>query len=174
LVYLRTLVVLGLQPSVEERKKLYKLIDRAFTRSKKPARVEVSPVLELKLDEVTREIMSKLERFEAWKEKVVIDKDILGGEPSLRESSGRTLFRWRLRGFVRPRVEDRGAERLEVGYVARHDRHPVRQRGRGDERIPVGPRVRHVELRTRAGHGSVDRQHAVGKCGQYVVGEPSA
>jgi uncharacterized protein (DUF433 family) len=86
LVYFRTLVVLGLQPSVEERKKLYMLIDRAFTRSKKPARVEVSPVLELKLDEVTQEIMSKLECFEAWKKKVVIDKDILGGEPVFPKS----------------------------------------------------------------------------------------
>jgi uncharacterized protein (DUF433 family) len=86
LVYFRVMGVLGFQPSVEERRKLYALIAKAFSRTKKPKKVEVSPVLELKLDEVTEEVESRLERFEAWKKKIVIDKDILGGEPVFPKS----------------------------------------------------------------------------------------
>jgi uncharacterized protein (DUF433 family) len=86
LVYFRILGVLGLEPSVEERRRLYQLIAKAFSRSKKPKKVEVSPVLELKLDEVTEEVEHKLERFEAWKKKLVIDKDVLGGEPVFPKS----------------------------------------------------------------------------------------
>jgi uncharacterized protein (DUF433 family) len=86
LVYFRILVVLGLEPSVEERKKIYQLIAKAFSRTRKPKKVEVSPVLELKLDEVTEEVEGKLQRFEAWKKKIVIDPDILGGEPVFPKS----------------------------------------------------------------------------------------
>jgi len=87
LVYLRVLRELGLEPTVAERKKIYALIDKAFARSKKPTKVEVSPVLELKLDAVTEEVQSMLERFENWKQRrVVIDPDIMGGEPVFARS----------------------------------------------------------------------------------------
>jgi uncharacterized protein (DUF433 family) len=87
LVYLRVLRELGLEPTVAERKKIYALIDKAFARSKKPTKVEVSPVLELKLDAVTEEVQSMLERFEHWKQRrVVIDPDIMGGEPVFLKS----------------------------------------------------------------------------------------
>jgi len=82
LVYLRVLRELGLQTTVEERKMIYGHIIKAFKTSKRPLRVEVSPVLELKLDAVTKEVQSMLERFEQWKKKrVVIDPDVMGGEP---------------------------------------------------------------------------------------------
>src|SRR5690348_16625304 len=71
LVYLRVLRELGLEPTVAERKKIYALIDKAFARSKKPVKVAVSRVLELKLDAVTEEVQSMLERFETWKAKRV-------------------------------------------------------------------------------------------------------
>jgi uncharacterized protein (DUF433 family) len=86
LIYLRVMVELGLQPTVEERKRIYSLILKAFARSKKPTKVDVSAVLELKLDAVTEEVESKLARFDAWKQKIVIDKDILGGEPVFPKS----------------------------------------------------------------------------------------
>ena len=87
LVYLRVIRELGLEPTVAERKKIYALIDKAFARSKKPVKVEVSPVLELKLDAVTKEVQSMLARFEAWKKKrVSIDPNVMGGEPTFAKS----------------------------------------------------------------------------------------
>jgi uncharacterized protein (DUF433 family) len=87
LVYLRVLRELGLEPTVAERKKIYALITKAFARSKKPIKVAVSPVLELKLEAITAEVQSMLERFEAWKKKrVAIDPDIMGGEPTFAKS----------------------------------------------------------------------------------------
>jgi uncharacterized protein (DUF433 family) len=81
LVYFRVLVELGFQPSVEQRKKIYTLIAKAFSGSKEPANVEVSPVLELKLKDVTKKVKARLDRFEGWKDKIVTSPDILGGEP---------------------------------------------------------------------------------------------
>jgi len=87
LVYLRVLRELGLQTTVEERKRIYALISKAFAHSKKPVKVEVSPVLELKLDAATEEVQSMLDRFENWKQRrVVIDPDIVGGEPVFAKS----------------------------------------------------------------------------------------
>jgi len=60
---------------------IYALIAKAFARSKRPQKVQVSPVLEIKLNEVTEEVQGKLKRFEAWKSKIVTDPDIMGGEP---------------------------------------------------------------------------------------------
>jgi uncharacterized protein (DUF433 family) len=87
LVYLRVLRELGLEPTVAERKKIYTLIDKAFARSKRPTKVEVSPVLELKLDAVTAEVQSMLDRFERWKKKrVSINPKVMGGEPTFAKS----------------------------------------------------------------------------------------
>lgn len=86
LVYLRVIRELGLAPTVEERKRIYALIAKAFARSKTPTTVEVSPVLELKLAEVIKDIERTLERFEAWKAKIVVDPDIMGGEPVFPKS----------------------------------------------------------------------------------------
>lgn len=86
LVYLRVLALFGLQTTVDERKRIYALIAKAFAGSKKPEKVEVSPVLEIKLDEVTEEVEDRLERFEAWKSKIVINPDIMGGEPVFPKS----------------------------------------------------------------------------------------
>ncbi len=87
LVYLRVIRELGLEPTVAERKKIYRLIAEAFTRSKRPTNVVVSPVLELKLEDVVKDIERTLERFEAWKEKrVVIDPNVMGGEPCFPKS----------------------------------------------------------------------------------------
>lgn len=81
LVYFRVLAELGVQLAVEDRKKIYALIAKAFSGSSRPANVEVSPVLELKLAKVTKEVADTLERFEAWKKKIVTNPKILGGEP---------------------------------------------------------------------------------------------
>jgi uncharacterized protein (DUF433 family) len=80
LVYLCVLRELGLETTIEERKKIYTLIRNALAHSR--TSVELSPVLELKLGQVTGEVQSMIERFEQWKrERVVTDPDIMGGEP---------------------------------------------------------------------------------------------
>lgn len=81
LVYLRVLRELGIQTTVEERKMIYRLITKAFDQAKRPSEVRLSRVLQLNLDEVTEEVQSKLERFETWKRKIVINPKIMGGEP---------------------------------------------------------------------------------------------
>lgn len=86
LVYFRVLAELGVQLVVEDRKKIYALIAKAFSGSSKPANVEVSPVLELKLAKVTKEVADTLQRFEKWKKKIVINPKILGGEPVFPKS----------------------------------------------------------------------------------------
>lgn len=79
LVYLRVLREFGLETTIEERKRIYALIRNALAHSRMV--VELSPVLELKLSQVTGELHSILERFEQWKrERVVSDPEIMGGE----------------------------------------------------------------------------------------------
>ncbi len=86
LVYLRVIRELGFQSTVEERKKIYALIRNALAHGMTPRNVELSPVLELKLGRVTEEVRSVLERFEAWKANIVIDPEIMGGEPVFAKS----------------------------------------------------------------------------------------
>lgn len=81
LVYFRVLAELGIQLAVEDRKKILALIAQAFSGSSRPANIEVSPVLELKLAKVTKEVADTLDSFEAWKKKIVVNPKILAGEP---------------------------------------------------------------------------------------------
>ncbi len=85
-VYFGALALLGLQLGVEDRRKLHEVIARAMKGKKPPARVEVSPVLDLKLARVAKDIADRLEHFEAWKAKLVTSDDILGGEPVFPKS----------------------------------------------------------------------------------------
>ena len=80
-VYLLTLMRLGFEVSaVDDRKKLYALILRGLTKLKTPT-IELSPIMELKLGEVLRDVTEQIERFVAWKQKLVTDDRVLGGEP---------------------------------------------------------------------------------------------
>lgn len=86
LVYFRTLALLDIQLGVDDRKKVYHLIAKALSGPGKPTNIEVSPVLELKLAKVARDVADTLNRFEAWKKKVVVNQKILGGEPVFPKS----------------------------------------------------------------------------------------
>jgi uncharacterized protein (DUF433 family) len=81
LVYFQTWVDFGFELGVEDRRRLYRLILEAMTTTNVPATIELSRVTELKLGKVVHEVESKLDSFEAWKQKLVISPDILGGEP---------------------------------------------------------------------------------------------
>ena len=85
LVYFRTLALMNIQLGVEDRRKIYTLISKAL-KSGKPSNVDVSPVLELKLAKIAKEVTDTLDRFMAWKNKIVINPKILGGEPVFPKS----------------------------------------------------------------------------------------
>jgi uncharacterized protein (DUF433 family) len=80
LVYFDTVALLDVQFGVDDRKKLYGLISAALAKGQRPSRVEMSPVLEIRLDRVTKDAEGKLARFESWKKKLVTSEEILGGE----------------------------------------------------------------------------------------------
>lgn len=81
LVYFFAFARLGLQLGVPDRKRLYGLILAALRMTHPPERLEISPLLEVRLDRVTKNADDKIKRFDAWKAKLVTDKSILGGEP---------------------------------------------------------------------------------------------
>jgi len=80
-VYFRAIALLGLQLGTEDRRRLYEIIKRALAASRAPARVDLGPVTELKLGDIVAELTARLKRFGEWKQRIVTDESILGGEP---------------------------------------------------------------------------------------------
>lgn len=80
-VYLRALVDFGFELGVDDRKKLYGLIVRALKMRKPPATTELSPITELKLGKLVGEVTERIDRFDAWRNRIVTDPKVLGGEP---------------------------------------------------------------------------------------------
>jgi uncharacterized protein (DUF433 family) len=85
-VYLRALALLGVQLGVDDRVKLHDLIGKAMASPKLPAKVDLGPVLEMKLAPMADAVRERLARFETWKRKLVVDESILGGEPVFPKS----------------------------------------------------------------------------------------
>lgn len=81
LIYFRVLAELGLQTAVDDRRKLHALIVEALRSAHTPAMIMLSPVLELRLGQVAEQITDTWKRFETWKQKLVTDPGVLGGEP---------------------------------------------------------------------------------------------
>ncbi|MBS2024229.1 MAG: DUF433 domain-containing protein [Deltaproteobacteria bacterium] len=86
LVYFETVSLLNVQFGVGDREKLYVLISDALTSGGRPSRVALSPVLELRLDRVTKDATGRLERFVNWKKTLSSSAAILGGEPVFPKS----------------------------------------------------------------------------------------
>ncbi|HEX4386545.1 MAG TPA: DUF433 domain-containing protein [Myxococcales bacterium] len=80
LVYFDTVALLDVQFGVDDRRKLYGLISAALAKGERPARVEMGPVLEIRLDRVTKDAERRLARFESWKRKLITSDRLLGGE----------------------------------------------------------------------------------------------
>jgi uncharacterized protein (DUF433 family) len=108
LVYFRTMALLGLQVGIDDRRRILGLIEEAMTRRKVPERVALSSITELRVGDVAHEMEDRVDRFVAWKTKIVEDPTILGGEPVFPKS--RTAVR-RIGGLVLRGVT--GAEILE-------------------------------------------------------------
>jgi len=81
LVYLQTVRRLGLTLGVQDRKKILAAIRKAMKAQPRPETVQVSTVMSLHVGRVVQEITTLAEEFEAWKKRLLIRNDILGGEP---------------------------------------------------------------------------------------------
>ncbi|HLK39413.1 MAG TPA: DUF433 domain-containing protein [Polyangiaceae bacterium] len=85
-VYFYALAVLGVQLGVDDRRRLHDVIAQAMAARRPSPRIELSPVLEVRLDRVAKDAGGRLARFEAWKKKLVTDENLLGGEPVFPKS----------------------------------------------------------------------------------------
>jgi uncharacterized protein (DUF433 family) len=81
LVYLRAVRLLGLELGVEDRRSLLNHIREALEGGDTPEVVDLTAVLSLKLGPMVRDLTDLVERFEAWKKRLVSQEDVLGGEP---------------------------------------------------------------------------------------------
>jgi uncharacterized protein (DUF433 family) len=101
-LYLRTVAQLGFELSVvADRKRLAGLIADAFESSPTGSlRIELSPIVSVTLDFLRADTLARIERFEAWKGRLVTDDAILAGEPVFPESrlAVRQIGGMRLRG----------------------------------------------------------------------------
>lgn len=84
LVYLRALGTLGLDLRVEDRKKLLKVVSDAVRRNADTA--QLSPIVTLNVGELVKEVRQMVERFSRWRDGLVVDKRVLGGEPVFPKS----------------------------------------------------------------------------------------
>jgi uncharacterized protein (DUF433 family) len=81
LVYLRALRLLEFELVVEDRRKVLTKIRNALAHHPVPETLELSSVLFLKLRLVMDELSVRVEAFMRWKDRLVEDENILGGEP---------------------------------------------------------------------------------------------
>lgn len=106
-VYMRTVAELGFElGAVDDRRRLHELILTA-TNETRPT-IAVSAITEVRVERIVREVLDKVERFMAWKNRLVTDERILGGEPVFPRSrlAVRQIGGMRLRGA--PVAELRG------------------------------------------------------------------
>lgn len=86
LVYFQALRLMNLELGVEDRKKVLTTIRNALVHTRLPETVELSSVLRLEIGGLVRELREKVDAFDHWKEKLVRNPDILGGEPVFPKS----------------------------------------------------------------------------------------
>ncbi|MCL2778103.1 MAG: DUF433 domain-containing protein [Polyangiaceae bacterium] len=86
LVYFWAVAELGFDIGVGDRKKLFHLIKDALDAKAVPSRLTVSLITELRFGDLVASVKRRLARFEAWKDKLVLDESILGGEPVFPKS----------------------------------------------------------------------------------------
>lgn len=86
LVYFRTLALLSFELGVDDRKMLHKRLRATIANADKASRLALGSIVELKVGEVIDGLKGQIGRFEAWKAKLVVDENILGGEPVFPKS----------------------------------------------------------------------------------------
>lgn len=83
-VYFRAIVLLGLHLGTRDRRWLYRVIVDGLAARK--STVEIGSIAELKLGSLKKEVEEKLDRFTAWKRRLVVNQGVLGGEPVFPKS----------------------------------------------------------------------------------------
>lgn len=108
LVYFRSLGQIDARLGVDDRKKLCSSITAVLATSRKHANADAGPMFGLKLSKVIKEAASLLDRFHSWKKKVIVNTEILGGEPAFPRSrlSIRHVGELILRGALAEARED--------------------------------------------------------------------
>jgi uncharacterized protein (DUF433 family) len=81
LVYFRLIELLGFHLGTEDRRRLYGLVNDALASPKPQDTLEMGPAVQLKVGMVAREMAARIDQFTRWKQKLVTDDRILGGEP---------------------------------------------------------------------------------------------
>ncbi|MBI3180185.1 MAG: DUF433 domain-containing protein [Deltaproteobacteria bacterium] len=80
LVYLRALKLLDIELPVQTRAEIYRQLGDALRRSESVDEIEVAKLLTLHVATVTKELASKVERFQRWREGLVSNPEIMAGE----------------------------------------------------------------------------------------------
>jgi len=80
LVYLSAMRLMDIRFSVDERTRLYSRLFEALADSHDVDVIEVATLLSLRVGPVIRELDDKIQRFRKWRERLVIDPGIMGGE----------------------------------------------------------------------------------------------
>ena len=75
---------------------------------------------------------------------------------------------------VTPRIQRRDPGRAEVTEIAGNHRHPMDISRRSDVSIPLGSRVRHVQMRGPPGYVNVNRQDSTGEALHHAGFHPLA
>ena len=84
-VYMRVLEHIGFEVRVvADRRRLYRLIRVAVHERK--LIISISPILRLDLKPVLGEVEGRFEHFRRWRDNLVVDDEILGGEPVFPKS----------------------------------------------------------------------------------------
>ncbi len=80
LVYLRALKLMGLHLKVDDRVRLARRLLDAVCSSPAIDTVEVGEVLVLRIGAVIKDLVERVQQFERWKDSLVTNRDIMGGE----------------------------------------------------------------------------------------------
>src|SRR5437660_243360 len=68
LVFFRCLHLLGVETTPAFRERVLAAVDRAVNTADMPEQIALSPVLDLHLGPIARDVLERQRRFEAWKE----------------------------------------------------------------------------------------------------------
>lgn len=83
LVYFGTLKLLDIDLGPKDREKLYGAIrSKVSAKHRSPETLKLGEVLEVRVGKVVRNLRHLVRDFTSWKKRLVVDDDILGGEPS--------------------------------------------------------------------------------------------
>jgi uncharacterized protein (DUF433 family) len=85
-VYFLAVKDMKLELSIADRKMIHGVVAKVLKSARVPRAVQLTPVIDLKLGPVVRQVRTRLGRFEAWKRGLGRNSGVLGGEPVFPKS----------------------------------------------------------------------------------------